>query len=162
MGLTEPGYGLLLVTIGAGSLVGSFVTGRLVRWLGRPQVLVVDTALFAMSMTIPALTAEPLIVGAGFFVGGIAIMSWNVTNVSLRQAILPSRLMGRVHATHRFFANAAGLLGAVIAGAVGEALGLPAVFGNGAARVLVGVLGRLIVTEDRIRAAEAEVDASLP
>jgi hypothetical protein len=81
---------------------------------------------------------------------------WNVTNVSLRQALLPSRLMGRVHATHRFIAFSAGLLGAVAAGVVGEAIGVRAVFAIGAAVVAVGLLGRLVVTEDRIRAAEAD------
>jgi MFS family permease len=130
MGLSEPGFGLLLVTIGLGSLVGS------------------------------ALTPEPLIVGIGFFIGGIAIMTWNVTNVSLRQSILPSHLMGRVHATHRFMANGAGLIGAVLAGIVGEALGLPAVFAIGAGIVLLGLFGRLVVTEERIRAAEAQAATS--
>jgi MFS family permease len=156
MGLSEPGYGLLLVGFGAGSIVGSFITGRLVQLLGRPGLLVLATVVFALSLLVPALTADARIVGAGFFVGGIAVMNWNVTNVSMRQAILPPSLMGRVHATHRTLANLAGLAGAFIAGAIGEALGLQAVFAVGAAIVLVGVLGRFVVTEERIRIAEAE------
>ncbi|MBA2264402.1 MAG: MFS transporter [Chloroflexi bacterium] len=155
MGLSEPGYGLLLVTGGLGSLAGSFVTGRAVERLGRPGVLIAATIVFSATMLVPAVTAEPIIVGVAFFIGGMAIMSWNVTNVSLRQSILPSALMGRVHATHRFIANAAGLVGAVAAGLVGEAFGLPAVFAIGAGIVVLGVFGRFIVTEDRIRAAEA-------
>ena len=155
MGLSEPGYGLLLVTFGLGSLLGSFVTGPAVALLGRPRVLMLATFIFAMGLFVPALTADPIIIGASFFVSGIAIMSWNVTNVSLRQSILPSRLMGRVHASHRFIANVAGLLGAATAGIVGETLGLRAVFAIGAGIVLVGLLGRLIVTEERIAAAEA-------
>lgn len=155
MGLSEPEYGLLLVTFGLGSLLGSFVTGPAVALLGRPRVLMLATFIFAMGLLVPALTADPLVIGAAFFVSGIAIMAWNVTNVSLRQSILPSRLMGRVHASHRFIANVAGLLGAATAGIVGETLGLRAVFAIGAAIVLVGLLGRLIVTEERIAAAEA-------
>lgn len=160
MGLSEPGYGVLLVGFGAGSILGSFITGRLVELLGRPGVLILATVVFAISLLVPALTADALIVGGGFFVGGIAIMSWNVTNVSLRQSILPPALMGRVHATHRTLANLAGLIGAFAAGAIGEAFGLQAVFAVGAAIVLVGVLGRLVVTEDRIRTAEAEAASS--
>lgn len=155
MGLSEPAYGLLLVTTGVGSLVGSFVTGRAVALFGRPGVLMLSTVIFAGSLLIPALTPEPLVVGVAFFVGGIAIMAWNVTNVSLRQSLLPSHLMGRVHATHRFLANGAGLVGAVVAGIVGEALGLPAAFAIGAGVVLLGLIGRVIVTEDRIAAAES-------
>ena len=119
-----------------------------------------STVIFAGSLLIPALTPQPLIVGFAFFIGGIAIMAWNVTNVSLRQSLLPSHLMGRVHATHRFLANAAGLLGAVVAGLVGEAVGLPAAFALGAGVVVLGLFGRLIVTEDRIRAAESAAEAA--
>jgi MFS family permease len=160
MGLSEPGYGLLLVGFGAGSVFGSFITGRLVELLGRPGVLVLATVVFSLSLLVPALTADPPIVAAGFFVGGIAIMNWNVTNVSLRQSILPPTLMGRVHATHRTLANLAGLVGAFVAGAIGEAFGLQAVFAIGASIVLVGVLGRFVVTEERIRTAEAEAAQS--
>jgi len=160
MGLSEPGYGLLLVTFGIGSLVGSVVTGRAVALFGRPGVLTLATIVFGVGILVPALTSESLLVGAGFFVAGIAIMAWNVTNVSLRQSILPVRLMGRVHATHRFLANLAGLLGAVTAGAVGEAFGLQAAFAIGALTVLLGVLGRLVVTDDRIRAAETVADSA--
>jgi MFS family permease len=160
MGLSEPGYGLLLVTFGVGSVVGSFVTGRAVSLFGRPGVLTLATILFGLGILVPALTSEPLMVGAGFFVAGVAVMAWNVTNVSLRQSLLPERLMGRVHATHRFMANGAGLLGAVTAGAVGEAFGLPAAFALGAGIVLLGVLGRLVITDDRIRAAESLADAA--
>src|SRR5687768_1782790 len=112
MGLSEPGFGLLLVTFGVGSIVGSFVTGRAVALLGRPGVLTVATLIFGLAIGAPALTADPILIGAAFFAAGIAIMGWNVTNVSLRQSILPARLMGRVHATHRTLANLAGLIGA--------------------------------------------------
>ena len=159
MGLSEPGYGLLLVTFGVGSVVGSVITGRMVSLLGRPGVLTVATIVFGLGILVPALTSDPLVVGAGFFVAGVAVMAWNVTNVSLRQSILPQQLMGRVHATHRFIANGAGLLGAVTAGAVGEAFGLQAAFAIGAAIVLLGVLGRFVITDDRIRAAESAADA---
>lgn len=159
MSLSEPAFGLLLVTFGAGSLLGSFVTGRAVTLFGRPGVLVLATIVFSAGIALPAITTDALVVAAGFLIAGVAVMAWNVTNVSLRQAILPERLQGRVHATHRFFANLAGLTGAIIAGAVGETLGLPAAFAIGGAIVAIGVLGRLVVTETRIRAAEDEAAA---
>ena len=160
MGLSEPGYGLLLVTFGVGSVVGTLITGRAVELVGRPGVLTLATVLFGLGILVPALSSEPLAVGGGFFVAGVAVMGWNVTNVSLRQSILPPQLMGRVHATHRFMANAAGLLGALTAGVVGQALGLRVAFAIGAAIVLLGVLGRLVVTDDRIREAEVLAEAA--
>ena len=155
MGLSEPQYGLLFVLFGFGSLVGSLLTAQTVRLLGRARVLGLGQLLFGLGIGVPAFTTDARLVGAGFFVSGVAVMLWNITNVSLRQAIVPPRLLGRVHATHRFVANVAGLAGAVTAGAVGEIIGLPAVFGIGAAVVIISVLGRLVVTETRIAAAEA-------
>lgn len=157
MGLTEPQFGVLFLMTGLGSLLGSLLAGPLVALVGRAQVLALAQLTFGLTLAVPVLTTSPWIVGASFLVAGVAIMAWNVTNVSLRQAIVPSRLLGRVHASHRFIANVAGLLGAVTAGAVGETIGLPAVFAIGAGIIAASTLGRLVVTESRIRAAEAEM-----
>jgi MFS family permease len=158
MGLSDPAFGLLITTLGAGSVVGSVVVGRLVRLIGRRNVLLLSTVVFAGGIGLPALTADVRVIAPGLFAAGMAVMSWNVTNVSMRQAILPSRLMGRVHATHRFLATVSGLVGAIVAGAVGELVGLPAVFAIGAGIVLIGLLGGLVVTEERIRSAEADLE----
>ena len=162
MGLSEPGYGLLFVTLGIGSLIGAVVATQAVSLLGRPNVLAGAQLLFGLVILLPALTANALVIGAGFFVGGIAIMAWNITNVSLRQSLLPSNLMGRVHATHRTLANLAEVVGALAAGIIAEAFGLQVAFAVGAAVVIVSVAGRLVVTGDRIRAAEAAAEAARP
>ncbi len=155
MGLTEPQYGFLLVLFGIGSLLGSFVAARAVVWLGRARVLGLAQLFFGLAIAVPAFTAHVPLVGASFLAGGMTVMMWNITNVSLRQSIIPSRLMGRVHASHRFIANVAGLLGAVAAGIIGEVVGLQAAFAIGALVVVVSFLGRLVVTEERIAAAQA-------
>jgi MFS family permease len=155
MGLSEPAFGLLLVAMGVGSILGSLIVGRLVALFGRPGVLLLATVVFSVGVAVPAVTTDAVIVAAGLFVAGVAIMSWNVTNVSLRQAILPPHLMGRVHATHRFLATLAGVAGAVASGVIGELFGLPAVFLIGALVAGSGVLGGLVVTEERSRGAEA-------
>jgi MFS family permease len=54
------------------------------------------------------------------------------------------------------------LLGAIVAGLVAEAFGLRAAFALGAAVVIVSVAGRLVVTEERIRDAEAAADGQRP
>ena len=155
MGLSEPEFGILFVTFGIGSLLGSLVASRAAALLGRARVLGITQLTFAVGLVVPIFTTSPLIVAGGFLVSGVAAMTWNVTNVSLRQSLLPSALMGRVHATHRFLAYAAGLVGAMGAGVVGEAIGVRPVFAIGAAIVALGFLGRLVVTESRIAEAEA-------
>jgi MFS family permease len=159
MGLSEPEFGLLFVTFGIGSLIGSVVASRAVAMLGRARVLGITQLTFAVGLIVPVFTANPLPVAAGFFVSGLATMTWNVTNVSLRQSLLPPALMGRVHATHRFLAYAAGLVGAMGAGVVGEAIGVRPVFAIGAAIVALGFLGRFVVTESRITEAETAAAA---
>ena len=160
MGLSEPGYGLLFVTLGIGSLIGAVVATQAVTLLGRPNVLAGAQLLFGLVILIPALTADALVIGAGFFAGGVAIMAWNITNVSLRQSLLPSHLMGRVHATHRTLANLAEVVGALAAGFIAQAFGLQVAFAVGAAVVIVSVAGRLVVTDERIRAAEAAAETA--
>ena len=160
MGLSEPGYGLLFVTFGIGSLIGSVVATQVVTLLGRPNVLAGAQLLFGLVLLLPALTADALVIGAGFFVGGIAVMAWNITNVSLRQSLLPANLMGRVHATHRTLANLAEVVGALAAGIIAEAFGLQVAFAVGSAVVIASVAGRLVVTGDRIRAAEAAAETA--
>ena len=160
MGLSEPQYGLLFVTFGVGSLIGSFVATRAVMLLGRPNVLAGAQLLFGLVLVVPVLTTNALVIGAGFFVGSISVMAWNITNVSLRQSLLPSNLMGRVHATHRTLANFAEVIGAITAGLIAEAFGLRAAFAVGAAIVIISVAGRLVVTEERIRGAEADAGAA--
>lgn len=160
MGLSEPGYGLLFVTFGIGSLIGSVVATQAVALLGRPNVLAGAQLLFGLVILLPALTANALVIGAGFFAGGIAVMAWNITNVSLRQSLLPSKLMGRVHATHRTLANLAEVVGALVAGIIAEAFGLRVAFAVGSAVIILSVAGRLVVTEERIRAAEAQAETA--
>jgi MFS family permease len=156
MGLSEPQYGILFVTLGLGSLVGSLVTGHAVAIIGRARVLGLAQLLFGLAIGVPAITTNALVVAAAFLVCGASIMLWNITNVSLRQSIVPDALLGRVHASHRFIANVAGLVGAIVGGAVGEIVGLPAAFAIGSGIMVASVAGLLIVTEERIAAAERE------
>src|SRR5215469_9724971 len=110
---------------------------------------------------IPALTANPVIVGVAFFIGGMGIVSWNVVTVSFRQQITPDRLLGRVNSCYRLVAWGTMPLGAAVGGLLGQALGLRAVFALMAALTLALCLGMLIVTDSRMDAAEHEADQGL-
>src|SRR5438132_898600 len=58
------------------------------------------------------------------FIGGITNPVYNVNQVSLRQAITPDRLQGRMNASMRFIVWGTIPLGALLGGGLGEALGL--------------------------------------
>ncbi|WP_332461467.1 MFS transporter [Amycolatopsis aidingensis] len=156
MGLSERAYGVLLATVAAGSLLGSFGTAWFERRLGRARCLVLSIVVSALLVGIPAATADPYLIGAGFFLGGAGIIGWNVIVVSLRQRITPERLLGRVNSGCRLLAWGAMPLGAAAGGLLAELLGLRAVFAVMAAVVLAALAGMRIVTDAAMHAAERD------
>ncbi|HEX4836466.1 MAG TPA: MFS transporter, partial [bacterium] len=65
---------------------------------------------------------------------------YNITQVSLRQAIVPHRLQGRMNATMRFLVWGTMPLGGLVGGFLGEQLGLRGAIGVGAAGNLLAFL----------------------
>jgi predicted MFS family arabinose efflux permease len=64
-----------------------------------------------------------LLIG-GAFISGIMNPIYNINQVSLRQAITPDRLTGRMNASVRFLVWGTIPLGALLGGTLGDAIGL--------------------------------------
>ena len=160
MGLSEPGFGLLLTTVAVGSLVGALVAERVERWLGRARSLAVAIVGSTFLIGAPAVTTDPFLLGAGFFVGGATVAVWNVITVSLRQRIAPERLLGRVNSGYRLLAWGTMPLGAAAGGVLAELLGFRAVFAIMALVTLCLVLAMVRLTDDTVDAAERAADQS--
>lgn len=157
MGLSEVQFGLLLTASGAGSLVGSVVVERVERRLGIARTLLASQLSFAVSFLAIALTADVLTVAAAFALSGVAAMTWNVTNVSLRQRFIPAELYGRVHAGHRLLNRGAALAGGVVGGVLAATVGLQAVFVLAAIVVFASCLGARWVNDRTVADALATV-----
>lgn len=158
MGLSEPAFGLLLSTLAAGSLVGTFVANRVETWLGRARSLVLTVLGSALAIGMPAVTADPFAIGAAFFVGGATIVIWNIITVSLRQRVAPARLLGRVNSGYRLVAWGTMPLGAAAGGLLAELVGLRGVFAVMALFSLSLLVGMRIVTDDAMEAAERDAE----
>jgi MFS family permease len=158
MNLSKQGYGLLLATTAAGSVLGSFVAERVTNRLGRARALALSIPGGALLVGIPAVTTSPYLVGAGFFLGGVANIIWNVIAVSLRQQLTPDRLLGRVNSAYRLLAWGVMPVGAAAGGLLAQAVGLRAVFVVMAAVMLAMLVGMRVVTDRRM--ADAERDAA--
>jgi MFS family permease len=156
MGLSEPAYGLLLSAVAAGGLVGFLVAERVERRLGRAWALRVTVLGSAAYVAVPAVTDNPFVVCAVFFAGGFTVAVWNVVTVSLRQRIVPDRLLGRVNSGYRLVAWGTVPLGAAAGGLLGQAAGLRAVFAVMGVLVLCGAAGLFVVTDRNIDAAERD------
>ncbi len=63
-------------------------------------------------------------VTAGTFIGGFAGVIYNMHQVSLRQAITPERMQGRMNATMRFLVWGTIPIGSIIGGVLGTLIGL--------------------------------------
>jgi len=161
MGLSAQLFGVLLAGSAAGSVLGSFGAELAIRMIGRARALLVSLVSGGLFVGIPALTANPVIVGVAFFVGGVGIVLWNVVTVSFRQRITPDRLLGRVNSCYRLVAWGTMPLGAAAGGLLAQTLGLRAVFALMAVLTLALCLGMLIVTDSRMDAAEREADQGL-
>ena len=156
MGLSAGGFGVLLATLAAGSVLGSLVVDRLERRLGRRRTLLLATAMFPAFALVLALTTSIAWIAAAFVVGGALIVGWNVITVSLRQRIVPDHLLGRVNAGYRLLAWGTMPLGAALAGIVGDRWGLTAVFWTSAVlSALCFPIVYIIVTDKALAAAEA-------
>lgn len=159
MGLSETGYGILTATLGIGSLLGTWLAAPAERRLGRVRTLVVSVVLTGVSLVVPALTANVVLVGASFAVGGVSIVLWNVITVSLRQRITPDRLLGRMNAAYRLVGWGTMPIGAALGGFLAEALGLRGTFMVSAALALATLAGFRVVTERAIARAEGAAEA---
>lgn len=160
LGITELQFGFLLTAAALGSVGGSVLASRLVRRVGR-GVALWGTLLAAVAVPlVQGLTSSALVVAATAVVFGFTAVVWNVITVSLRQAVIPDHLLGRVNAVYRFLGWGSMPLGAALGGVVAQVAGLRAPFLLAAALMGIGLLyGRREVTGPAIEAARAAAGA---
>ena len=145
LGLAAMGVGLVLATGGVGSLVGSLVAGPATRRFGPGRTMIAAQLGFGLTglavplaVFVPAV-ALPLIV-ASEFGQWMSIIVYYVNAVSVRQAVTPDRLQGRVNATMRFLVGGAMPAGALIGGALGGIIGVPMTLAVAEFGILLAVL----------------------
>lgn len=127
--LSPSTLGLILSMGAAGGLLGSLIAGPIVRRgrLGRTYRLSM-AAVFLGPALIPAASGSKPVVEAmfiaSFFVSYSGLSVANVVIVSLRQAVTPPSLMGRMNAGMRMMLFGGGALGSLTGGVLGDAIGL--------------------------------------
>jgi MFS family permease len=119
--------GIVFAVGSVGSLVGAFLAGWVARRLGIGPTLGLTSALGGLALlAIPiALVGAPvLVLAATGFLEGIVVPIYNISQVSLRQAITPDRVQGRMNATMRTIVWGTIPLGAFVGGILGTSIGL--------------------------------------
>jgi MFS family permease len=111
-------FGLLMTAGALGGVIGSFTASQISKAIG-PGVSLFATLLGSgVTLVLTGVTSSWLVVWLMFFVGSFLAVLWNVITVSLRQTIIPDRLLGRVNSVYRFFAWGMMPLGMLAGGAI--------------------------------------------
>ena len=107
-----------------GSIAGALVANRLQKKIGVGNSIVLCAILFSSSgLAFPlAPTSFPLpVLMLGTAIGGFGGVAYNITQVSLRQAITPERLQGRMNAAMRWIVWGTIPLGTLLGGTIAQA-----------------------------------------
>ena len=128
LGLGSVGFGLLLAGAAVGGTLGSVVTPWLSRRLGPVSVMHGGSVLSGLVAFGIGLTRNPWVAGGLLALGGLCVVTFSVILESLRQQLVPDRLLGRVISAFRLFSYGALPLGALVGGVLARSFGLPAPF----------------------------------
>ncbi|GHE73712.1 MFS transporter [Streptomyces vinaceus] len=140
----EPFYiGLIFASAGAGALVGALIAERASQLLGVGRAMVVSLSVAGLAaLLIPLATQLPtteasLLIVVMHFIDSAMVIVYNVNQRSLRSAVTPDHLQGRMNATIRMAVMGVTPVGALAGGFLGGALGAQQTLVLGAIGVLL-------------------------
>ena len=127
LGLSAERVGVVLALGHIGLLAGALVAGRVGRRVGVGRAIVGTALLSGFPWAIFALTPvarpEPFLVGA-MFLSALLATVFNVNQLTLRQAVTPARLQGRMNSVVRFMYWGTIAIGMFLGGVLGTWIGL--------------------------------------
>ena len=127
LGLDVATIGVVLGIGNLGAILGAVTATRLGRRFGVGPVIVGAMFLIGRQPSLVPLASRPwaipMLLTAQALIGFAAVV-YNVNQVSLRQAITPERMQGRMNATMRFIVWGTIPIGATIGGVIATAVGV--------------------------------------
>lgn len=111
-------FGLLSTSFALGGVVGSFVGDRISKAMGQGPSLFATIIVSALTLVISGTTSSFWVFWAMGVIISTASVLWNVITVSLRQSLIPDRILGRVNSVYRFLGWGMMPIGAALGGAV--------------------------------------------
>jgi MFS family permease len=122
LGMSAGVIGLVMMLGNLGFLAGALTSSRISAKIGVGPAIVAGASLGVVQLLVPlapqdATGAIPFLVIA-FLVSGFGVVLYNVNQVSLRQAITPERLQGRMNSVMRFIVWGVIPLGTLAGGAI--------------------------------------------
>lgn len=143
LGITAGTVGIIFAIANLGALLGALTAERLARWIGIGPTIVWSAFISAFALIPVAIAPReapvPYLVASGI-IGAATAVIYNVNQVSLRQAITPERMLGRMNATMRFIVWGTMPIGSIAGGILGGLIGLQATIWVGAIGSFLGFL----------------------
>jgi MFS family permease len=153
--LSSVQVGIVFAAGSVGAIVGALVVDRVQRTIGVGWSIVLPAVLFSVGgfafPLAPRSSPLPVLI-AGVFVTQFGSVAYNITQVSLRQAITPERLQGRMNAAMRWIVWGTIPLGTLAGGGLATAFSLRFALWVGA---FGGVLTFLFVALSPVRSIGA-------
>ena len=129
LGLSAPQVGATFGTYGAGMLVGALVTPWLIKRVAFGVMITIGpaTALVgALTMVTTIVYSSGVLAAGGFFLFGVGPIIWVITTATLRQAVTPGPMLGRVSAVLMTATSGSRPVGAAIGAVVAARYGTEA------------------------------------
>jgi MFS family permease len=143
LGLSAGTIGVVLAVGNLGTLAAALTARRISDRFGVGRTIVLAASLFAPGTLLIALAPKDLaipLITLGMLIIGFGVILFNVTAISLIQAITPDRILGRANASRRFVVWGVIPFGGLIGGALGSSIGLRETMVIGALGGLVSIL----------------------
>lgn len=156
LGMAPAALGVVFAALGPGFLVGALLAPRAARRYGTGRVMTYAPLLILAGLSLVPLaggaqaTAVALL-AAAHFLTACGIQLHGVNLLSLRQAITPHRLQGRMTASFRYVNLLGACLGALAAGALAERVGIRPTLAAGACGLLLPFLRLFFSPVRRLR-----------
>jgi len=155
--------GVVTAAIGIGALVGALVSSRFVERFGRGRVMFWSVLVSGAGILGVGLTGNVVVAIGSYAIGAFGVAVWNVPWGALRQAIIPSDMLGRALGIVRTIGWGLTPIATVLGGFVARIdLRLPFVIGGGLVVVATLVASRLILSASAQTPAEAPVPEGQP
>ncbi|MFM0501840.1 MFS transporter [Paraburkholderia caffeinilytica] len=162
LGLSASMVGVTLGAYGVGMVCGALAVPAIARRLVFGRVLIIGPScglLASLLMVATILTPSFWLAMLSFFLLGAGPILWVVGSTTLRQAITPERMMGRVSALNSTATYGARPVGALLGAAISARWGMDACLVAAAAAFLVQAL--IIVTSPAARLASIPEGAAV-
>ncbi len=124
LGLSDAGYGVLVGVGAIGGVVGALVSSRIAHRIGRRWTMTIGTGIVAIGQLTVGVSTDGVTAAVGLTLGLFGVTIFTVVGRTLRQALTPDRLLGRVVASFRLIGIGALPFGALFGGWVARAAGL--------------------------------------